>query len=337
MITGEFVELACKDRSCAPPPVGTGGSRPSTGSVPTAADVIDKRSASLLSPKLGLPVRSLVEVSTEEAVDSVMAQGIVKRAAYAQIGEQLKGKIDWKTDINDPSVLWSADFFMMGHHYGKGDPKALGDMEAFSLRMRAAYENGKFDEMAEMFYEETGSRLESVMVAHLNAQWVEANHYYDTPRHMTAVTGNVLADRMNGESVPSDNTGSYMSDRAMGVIVKQVYENTQQRLRERGVKEVTLLRGVPTVTTKGNVMIPEDGEVEVQLRALSPYTTSSKIARSFAGSVLVTRVPAEQVFSVADSGIGSFGEGEVVVLGGTYPSLVLTGDDLDVAQSFVDA
>lgn len=28
MITGKFVELACTDKSCAPPPVGTGGSKP---------------------------------------------------------------------------------------------------------------------------------------------------------------------------------------------------------------------------------------------------------------------------------------------------------------------
>jgi hypothetical protein len=32
MITGGFVELACNDRSCAPPPVGTGGSKSSSGS-----------------------------------------------------------------------------------------------------------------------------------------------------------------------------------------------------------------------------------------------------------------------------------------------------------------
>lgn len=340
MITGEFIELACKDKSCAPPPVGTGGSNAhgsSTISAREAAASIDGSLDEFMSPKLGMLMATVFDVPTQQGVNVVRAHQTSMRAGFSRLGEQLAGKIDWESDILDPSTLCSTTMLMNGFSKSGKPGWDDGKMMAVSTKMLNAYDDGDYNRMRALFEEATGSTIEAAMVSLINAHWVRNNASYDDTRQMMHVAGTVLGEHMPGEVSSVSPTPSWLSDRAMGEIVKQVYANTQQVLRERGVKEVTLLRGVPTLETKDNVNIPADGVVDVRLRPLSAYTTSSRIAQSFGGRVIETRIPAESIFSLSDSGIGSFGEGEVIVLGGTYRSTVHQGEDPEYLQSLVNA
>jgi len=101
-------------------------------------------------------------------------------------------------------------------------------------------------------------------------------------------------------------------------MVKAMYENTQERLRDLGVKELRLYRGV-------NLNIAgDDGEVITsRSNPLSSWTMDYEVARSFAedgmydATILEAIFPAERIYALPSTGVGCLEEYEAVVTGGT--------------------
>jgi hypothetical protein len=110
------------------------------------------------------------------------------------------------------------------------------------------------------------------------------------------------------------------------------YTHTQKWLAARGVKHLTLYRGVRIA--KGDpawTSYSKPGRVDRALQPASSFTVASEAADFFAqgghnpdrsqeGMVVMVRVPAERVLATCRSGVGCVPEAEVVVLGGEVPA-----------------
>jgi len=105
------------------------------------------------------------------------------------------------------------------------------------------------------------------------------------------------------------------------------YGATQQFFRDNNISSLEIYRGVV-----GND-IPIGDNVEISSRPLSSWSTDRNIANWFAspenvdsrqadkyvaGAIFHAIVPASQVFSLPITGVGCYGENEVVLLGGTF-------------------
>jgi len=128
-----------------------------------------------------------------------------------------------------------------------------------------------------------------------------------------------------------------------------MYENTQTMLREAGIKEVTLYRGVENGVIPYIVDETSDSGYTLPSRAtttanpVSSWSLSEDTARMFAniesgsvmhyeggGAVLVATFPADRIFSTPKTGLGCLSEAEVVVLGGQKDSVSIRGrEDYD--------
>ena len=118
------------------------------------------------------------------------------------------------------------------------------------------------------------------------------------------------------------------SSEAMRAYVDEVYTDTQEHLRELGVTEVTVFRGV-SMLGAGPPMAGSTRETrDVELNPLSSFSLISGVAENFSGKtgyVFTATVPAERVFSIPTTGPGCLGEYEVVVVGGTTTVSVWSG------------
>jgi hypothetical protein len=123
-------------------------------------------------------------------------------------------------------------------------------------------------------------------------------------------------------------------------VVQAGYANTQQRLKDLGVTEVTVYRGIATYNdlSQGRLVM---GDVP-----LTSWTVDASVAQWFAESrldqdeyyggdplVLVRTIPADQVVGWAKTSIGSEPESEVVLLGhDRADTLIVHTGDADVAD-----
>ena len=92
----------------------------------------------------------------------------------------------------------------------------------------------------------------------------------------------------------------YLDEPHMDALVKQVYANTQNYFKEKGIKEITLYRGL--------------GEGKHYNSALSSWTIDPDVAKGF-GKVVSKTVPVEKVFSTPRFGFGVNSQLEVLVIG----------------------
>lgn len=124
--------------------------------------------------------------------------------------------------------------------------------------------------------------------------------------------------------------------RAMEAYVRANYAHTQEFLRERGIKEVNVYRGVPVrslipdhdgkASYLGSLGYRHDKELKADLGSIDttsrPVTSWSAdaykaVAFGEGRSLMVSRVPASQVFSLSPAGgLGTNREKEIVLLGG---------------------
>jgi len=98
------------------------------------------------------------------------------------------------------------------------------------------------------------------------------------------------------------------------ILVRDVYTQTQKFLKENGVTELTLHRGIGEY--RGSLSKRTNNEVEITDRVLSSWTTELGSAMIFGDSIVTTTVPASDVFSMARLGPGCLPEAEVLLLGG---------------------
>jgi len=109
--------------------------------------------------------------------------------------------------------------------------------------------------------------------------------------------------------------------KAVDKIAKAMYEETQKQLKEKGIKEVTVLRGAEDYGKQLSSCI--NGGKSIDLNPLSSWTCDKFIAKEFCddvdfgrGIIMKTTVPASRIFSTGMSGVGTLGESEVVLIGG---------------------
>jgi hypothetical protein len=339
MITGEFIELACKDKSCAPPPVGTGGSKPSVGGVQSMDRLISNYPPTWvmsLSPKLRIP---------NKAITSGELRNEVQVASALRLGAQLSGKVDWDEFKGYESLPMSpGDYRRFVGKLRSIDDLPVGaftrlDDDAY----QTAFEEGRVGEFAADFERTIGFPFETVLAAGVSHAWIMGAGVEPTKlMQMQRVAAEILPQ--NGETAPADiknfdgtpmpQDATWIPEGAMRTVLKQVYDNTQTDLTERGVDEVTLVRGVrlPGPGPAPVFGVAKEPEVvDVRLRPLSSYATRFESTAGFWAkgtrdkdhpAIIVTRVPRKYVFATPYQGPASWDESEVTVLGGTHRSTV---------------
>ena len=124
----------------------------------------------------------------------------------------------------------------------------------------------------------------------------------------------------------------------LSAFLQAQYEQTQKRFKEAGITEVVLYRGIDDVALGKTLSDDKLTEVDVQSRPLSSWSTSDGTAYWFAtggsdseasgedvfdpesdhrGAVLLRRVvPVDQILSSSFTGVGSYDEQEMVIIGG---------------------
>ncbi|PGS68218.1 hypothetical protein COC69_27035, partial [Bacillus cereus] len=127
----------------------------------------------------------------------------------------------------------------------------------------------------------------------------------------------------------------------IGIILEEIKNETQRFLKSKGIKELTLFRGV-----KSSTKMNENGVEVQQSTALSSYSFSKEDADDYATTsdpnihpyVLVKNIPIDRILSLGVTGFGLMEHHEVVVLGGMYPQdefLVLPGETGSPSNLFV--
>ena len=98
------------------------------------------------------------------------------------------------------------------------------------------------------------------------------------------------------------------SDDVIDAVLRSVYENTQDELREAGLKQVVLYRGMNVEQSlKIGTIFP------LEMNALESWSTDFFTAKSFGDVVVEISVPAERVFSTGRTGLGCLFEKEFIV------------------------
>lgn len=104
------------------------------------------------------------------------------------------------------------------------------------------------------------------------------------------------------------------------VLLREMYNHTQEQLAAAGMKEVTLYRGMGNGPS-GVMEAKQYGKpVQIKLQPASSFASDPDVARRFAGSgqraaIYATTVPASRVLGTARTGFGCLHETEFVVLG----------------------
>ncbi len=114
---------------------------------------------------------------------------------------------------------------------------------------------------------------------------------------------------------------------SMRAFVQGEYDRTQAYLKEQGITELSLFRGVSFGKDDPPSPFHEDGVYDIDMNPASSWTVDKSIAEDFAGSggggyaedptannfLLIATVPAEDVISTARTGQGALIEGEVII------------------------
>jgi hypothetical protein len=122
--------------------------------------------------------------------------------------------------------------------------------------------------------------------------------------------------------------------KVVDALVEAAYENTQRRLKEQGITEMTLHRGMHLrpgdselaeyiYSRKSPDRTEFQENLEIALRPISSFSYNIDTAQySFGeygapgGTLISTVVPADRIFSLATTGFGCREEDEIMVIGG---------------------
>ena len=98
-------------------------------------------------------------------------------------------------------------------------------------------------------------------------------------------------------------------------LVQAQYDETQAVLKGLGLKHVMLVRGVFSEAVGFKKDRNQVYEADINHRALSSFSSKVRIAEGFGDTVLLQRVPIEDIFSMGElGGVGMQAEGEFVVI-----------------------
>ena len=121
---------------------------------------------------------------------------------------------------------------------------------------------------------------------------------------------------MNNPPIPNAR-GEHASDRvATRAVLRAMYVDTQARLRDMGVKELVLARGVAADVKSSATTARLVGQNTLESWSLSPYVAATFVGEgTMARNVVYARVPAARVLSYPRTGFGCLNEQEMVILG----------------------
>jgi len=103
-------------------------------------------------------------------------------------------------------------------------------------------------------------------------------------------------------------------------ILRAQYEETQAHLKEQGITELMVFRGMRLPSVKKSLEC-QGTDIQVDHQPLNSYSTDFQIAIDFAGTepqsvVLTSVIPASDVIGMPGHGMGCLGEKELVVRNG---------------------
>ena len=126
-----------------------------------------------------------------------------------------------------------------------------------------------------------------------------------------------------------DPSTKFGDDKVLQSFVKAQYEATQQYLAAKGIKEITLFRGMKTapLASRYEDDEPNPERTEILMRPLSSWSTSADEANYFSGRegdgvVIKARFKAQDIFALPLTGVGCMMEMEVVVNSGSVTGSV---------------
>jgi carbonic anhydrase/acetyltransferase-like protein (isoleucine patch superfamily) len=229
-----------------------------------------------------------------------------------------KGYRTNSNSVDDPEHISAEIIHKVGaaKSVGDGMKSLVSDDDLESL-----HKSGYLAKVEEQTTIAKGSTIHDQVAASLIHNWAKTSGDHNP----MAIAIQQSANRQLGLKDAADPTTVYKSDdkvltstkdieskhgKVIDAFVRATYENTQKQLKEAGVEELILYRGV-----KHNLGVDTK---EVQLNPMSSFTTNFHIAASFAGMgpVMAIKVKAKDIFSTYSSGSGCRDESEVVVLGG---------------------
>ena len=119
----------------------------------------------------------------------------------------------------------------------------------------------------------------------------------------------------------------FADNKVLKSFVRAQYDATQKYLASKGIKKVTLYRGMQDITIEDYGDGSEVKTVEVLLRPLSAWSTDAKEAETFAGRgsnsvVIKATIPAQDIFSIPLTGVGCLKENEVVIKSGAVDGVL---------------
>lgn len=357
--TQSLAAFACMSKACAPPPVGKGGSlrdggsstRPSAaakgGTAPSLDTVVShvaKKGSGARTTRVGGPNKKMVDfvhmtlgilpdnelftVPTKQKATAAVVGHLLKDKGFIEF---TKNEMDKKPvsrlfksfaeralatvgkyRIDDPSTIRSIV---------KELKKELPDLSSMSDEevVGRLYAKGMIDQWAD----DSGGGADAVAY-HLAAGEVHGIDSSD----MFKFLGSEKSAK--ARAIFSDNRSVMMA------LARSEYAATQEILKQSGVKEVIMYRGLkyPQEVAVGNV-------VRIPMNPLSSWSLERDIAESFAAGdpwanstiaegndfVIAMSTPVEQIQSFFGSGRGCLREWEFVLIG--QPSEAIVVDVLE--------
>lgn len=151
----------------------------------------------------------------------------------------------------------------------------------------------------------------SIMIQEAVAEEFELDNFYESSIRKPGVVSRIDLER---------------NMKGLRAFVAAVYDHTQEWLKKHNIDSVILYRGMSMEKSEADEMHPD--EEEISLQPISSFSTSRAIANEYAGIRerqhaqsairLGTRVPANKIFSTAQTGFGCKDESEMLIFGGMH-------------------
>ena len=244
-------------------------------------------------------------------------------ASFKQIGkDQFKGNIN--------HTEYYKGFTETHQKFSKGSDEAVENKIVIQKDIEARLKNSAaFQKLQTAYANSKNKNGEGALVRRLVSAWAGSSGDHSQisayMQHMVADVFGMQSGDLSMGHVQSRSGAQSNITQALGVpgypvkdldaglkdFVRAQYDNTQEFLKQRGIKEVYVARGMKIGSSKGKAE-----EINLKLQPASSFSHSHYTASSFAGdgTVYMVKVPAAQVLGSYRTGYGCTNEQEVTLL-----------------------
>lgn len=313
--SGPITAAGCQDASCAPPPHGTGGSRPGHG----ASSVTGRKFHPTSDPG---KIKHLGSLAVANEMTSVEKRNITEELS----GENQEVESPWTYAMDEAAAnlgslrdMNAAIAMQMIGIYDRyqDDYDRMDRVQAVMDR----YESEELDQTG--FHIEleklTGVSVASGLVNYMNRAWAtDATGSESVAAHIVAsrqfdlgVAEKALRNYLPSSTLRDADEMVSKTPKTIHALVASTYRLTQETLEANGINEVVLYRGVQAQGSHKKII--------AQPNPLSSWSTDEGIALRFAtdrSSLYHAKIPASQIYALANlSGTGALDEWEAIVIG----------------------